>query len=265
MLIAHISDLHILKNPDPAAAPLLDNASRLRKTIEALCSLHPAPDVVVITGDISHEGTADDYSFCRSLLEELPCPYLLIPGNHDDRVLMREVFPVDRAGSDPNFYHFVHDSLPVRIIGIDTLKPGMVTGEICVARREWIGKALRQSEKPVAILMHHPPYPFGLIDNPEMQCSIGTSEFDEMIRKSGNVEAILCGHLHVMTSATWAGVTALSAPSVAPAFLLDIEKGQVSGWCNSSPAFALHFFRQGRGMTTHVIRIEDQDSSKPLG
>lgn len=264
MLIAHISDLHVLESPDPSNGSLAGNAARLHETIASICALQRAPDIAVITGDISHEGTEDDYAFCRSLLEKLPCPFLVIPGNHDDRKIMRQVFPIAGADADPDFYQFDCNAFPLRIIGIDTLEPGQVGGSIRPEKLDWIREALLHSEKPVLILMHHPPYPFGHADNPDMQCTDGSDALAEMIRKNARVAAILCGHLHLMTSSIFADVTALSAPSVAPAFKLDIGDSKLTGWCPSSPAFALHFLDRNAALTTHIIRVDECKFVTPL-
>lgn len=264
MLIAHISDSHVLKNPHPSNGSLADNASRLRETITGIRALRKTPDIAVITGDISHEGTADDYVFCRGLLEKLPCPFLVIPGNHDDRNIMRQVFPIAGEAADPTFYQFDCYSFPLRIIGIDTLEPGQAGGRIRPEKLDWIKKALANSEKPVVILMHHPPYPFGIADNPDMQCTDGTGALAEMIRQNGRVVAVLCGHLHLATSSVFAGAPALTAPSVAPAFKLEIGQSELVGWCPSSPAFALHFLDRSNSITTHIIRTDDCKLLTPL-
>lgn len=264
MLVVQISDLHILKYPDPKNETLAYNSSRLRNAIELISALRPLPDVVVVTGDISHEGSEEDYAFCRELLEKLPCPYFLIPGNHDDRNLLRKIFPIKDAVADSGFYQFNCNSYPLQIIGIDTLEIGKVGGELCPARLDWVANALSHSDKPVIILMHHPPYPFGFVQNSDMQCTRGTESLAKMIRKSGRVVAILCGHLHLQTSSIWAGVKSITTPSIAPAFKLEVEESKLLGWCPSSPAFAIHFLNENHTITTHIIRVEDSRSVKSL-
>lgn len=259
MLVVQLSDIHILRAPAQGIAMLAGNAARLERTIRFIKKHDPLPDVAVISGDLSHEGDAQDYRYCRSLLSALPCPYLVVPGNHDDRNFVRQAFPLEGLQADGAFYQFEDDRFPLRILGLDTLEPGKVGGELCAARLDWIGEALARSQKPTLVVMHHPPYQFGLRYNADMACTHGIDRLEAMIRKHGNVVGVVCGHLHVGTATTWAGVPSSTVPAVAPGFSLEIGQSHLAGWHNSSPAVGLHIFRENR-LTTHVIHINDDDS-----
>ena len=263
MLVVQLSDIHILRRPDSGKAMFADNASRLQRTIEFIRQLVPVPDVAIISGDLSHEGDLFDYSYCRLLLERLPCPFFVVPGNHDYRNFVRETFPLNGHYADRNFYQFECDLFPLRIIGIDTLENGKTGGELCLDRLDWIEAALSRSLRPTLITMHHPPYHFGMMDNADMACTRGMDRLDALIRAHGNIVGLICGHLHVATARDWAGVRAMTVPSVAPGFALEIGSGQLVGWQNSSPSVGLHFFRNG-GITSHIVQVDDKSTFVPL-
>lgn len=71
--IAHLSDLHILRDYNGS---MLDRAP-LRQTVPpvnyVLAGIREAvaarPDVIVLTGDLVHEGTEEDYRYLRELIE----------------------------------------------------------------------------------------------------------------------------------------------------------------------------------------------------
>ena len=90
--IAQISDLHI-KPPGSLAYGKVDTAKALERCIASLNEFNPAPDFVVISGDLADTPTAEEYQYLKRLLAPLKLPFAGIPGNHDSRELMRAAFP----------------------------------------------------------------------------------------------------------------------------------------------------------------------------
>src|SRR5438874_2027771 len=88
MLIAQITDTHI-KPEGVLAYERVDTAGFLARAVDHILHLDPRPDVVLATGDLVDGGTAEEYQRLRRLLAPLPMPVYVIPGNHDDREVMR--------------------------------------------------------------------------------------------------------------------------------------------------------------------------------
>jgi len=85
--IVHLSDLHF-GHVDPAILPAL-----LRAVVVA------APDLVVVSGDITQRARVAEFKAAAHFLETLPAPLLAVPGNHDVplyNVLLRWLSPLDR-------------------------------------------------------------------------------------------------------------------------------------------------------------------------
>jgi formylglycine-generating enzyme required for sulfatase activity len=91
--LLHLSDMHFRAGTDWDADPVL---RALRAFIAEEINTGLTPDLVVITGDLAHAGTADEYALARTWLDALwstlnqdrPAPLtrdrlLLVPGNHD--------------------------------------------------------------------------------------------------------------------------------------------------------------------------------------
>ena len=96
-------------------------------------ALDPRPDVVLATGDLVEGGKPEEYALLRLLLAPLAMPVHLIPGNHDARDALREAF-ADHAYLPPTgFLHYTIETLPVRLIALDTLVPGKTTRRACAA------------------------------------------------------------------------------------------------------------------------------------
>jgi 3',5'-cyclic AMP phosphodiesterase CpdA len=71
-LIAHISDTHFGTEQLPVCAALRTEL------------LHHAPDLVVLTGDITQRARSAQFRAARAFLDSLaPIPVLALPGNHD--------------------------------------------------------------------------------------------------------------------------------------------------------------------------------------
>src|SRR5215470_4335063 len=90
--IAQISDIHI-KQPGQLAYGRVDTARALERCVAVLNEFAPAPDFVVISGDLVDTPTIDEYDHLKRLLAPLKLPFAGIPGNHDGREMMRAAFP----------------------------------------------------------------------------------------------------------------------------------------------------------------------------
>ncbi len=90
--IAQISDLHI-RPPGSLAYGRVDTARALERCVAALNGFDPAPDFVVISGDLADTPASGEYDHLKRLLAPLKLPFAGIPGNHDSRELMRAAFP----------------------------------------------------------------------------------------------------------------------------------------------------------------------------
>ena len=68
--IAQISDLHI-KPPGVLAYGRVDTAKAFERCIATLNELNPAPDFVVISGDLADTPTAEEYDYLKRLMAPL--------------------------------------------------------------------------------------------------------------------------------------------------------------------------------------------------
>ena len=92
MLIAQITDMHV-KTQGEMLSGTLDSYAGLQAAVGRIAALEPRPDLLVATGDLTADGTMEEYAALRGLLDGLDIPYLLLPGNHDVRDNLRAAFP----------------------------------------------------------------------------------------------------------------------------------------------------------------------------
>src|SRR5437868_13329239 len=90
--IAQISDLHI-KPPDTLAYGRVDTAKAQERCVAALNEFAPAPDFVVISGDLADTPMREEYDHLKQLFAPLKLPFAAIPGNHDSRDILRAASP----------------------------------------------------------------------------------------------------------------------------------------------------------------------------
>ena len=139
MRLAHISDLHLTAGDAPGLVRA-DATARARALIRDLSAL-PGLDLVVITGDTVNDALPQEYAVLSDLLAGLSVPFVIVPGNHDDRALLRAVVP-DRPYADPHLLHHVWQRGDVRVIALDSLAPAEVAGRLLDPQLDWLGEEL---------------------------------------------------------------------------------------------------------------------------
>ena len=263
MLIAQISDMHI-KPPGELLYQRIDTAGFLERAVAHVNALDPRPDVVLATGDLVDGGKAEEYALLKQLLAPLAMPVHLIPGNHDARDEMRTVFANHAYLPRDGFLHYTIDGLPVRLIALDTLVPGKGHGELCDERLDWLEARLGESDAPTILFMHHPPFDCGIEFFDGHGLMQGGPRLAELVRRHGNVERVMCGHVHRPIQVRWAGTMASIAPSTAHQATLDLRDNAPLSMRMEPPAIALHLWRPGTGLVTHVSYIGTYDGPRPF-
>jgi 3',5'-cyclic AMP phosphodiesterase CpdA len=257
MLIAQISDTHI-KPEGRLAYRRVDTALFLARAVEHVRALTPAPEVVLITGDLVDAGLEEEYLRLRALLAPLPVPVYVIPGNHDARDPLRRVFGVDgylpREGP---YLHYVVEQYAVRLVGLDTLVPGQGGGRLGPDRLAWLDARLGDAPaRPTLVFMHHPPFRTG-VEAMDAQALEDGEALAAVIRRHPQVEGVTCGHVHRAIHARWSGTVVTTAPSSAHQVHLDLRQPGALAWTLEPPACLLHLWREGTGLVTHTSHIGD--------
>lgn len=257
MLIAHITDLHIRPRGKPAYRVSETNALSER-ALDAIAALRPRPDLLVITGDLTDCGLAEEYALLREMLARLAMPVLMVPGNHDRRAELVAGLQLDpRTVQEAGFVQFVADLPAMRLIGLDTLVPGQSAGGLCEARLAFLDKALEEANgKPVAIFMHHPPFTCGIAHMDSIRLLDGADAFAGIVARHPNIERILCGHHHRPIVTRFAGTIAQIAPSVTHQVTLDLSDDGPATFHMEPAAYLLHSFRDGAGFVSHQAYVE---------
>lgn len=265
MRIVQISDFHLKPGGAPAY-DVADTALFLEKTVAHINTISPAPDVVIVTGDIADGGASESYALCRELLSPLTLPVFIVPGNHDQKDNLAAEFPHHRYLKNRidggNVCYTVED-FPVRLVGMDTVTPGSHGGGVDTVRLAWLDKTLSQRpDEPTLVFMHHPPFISG-IGHMDAEPFRMRHELEEVIRSHPQVERLACGHIHRSISRRFGGTTAVVCPGVGMQLALDLRPDAPSGFVLEPPALLVHFLEEQNPwgdpphLLTHENTVED--------
>ncbi|MEA3117211.1 MAG: 3,5-cyclic-AMP phosphodiesterase [Paraburkholderia sp.] len=266
MLLAQISDLHI-KRPGALAYRRVDTAAALARCVARLNALEPRLDAVVVTGDLVDGGSAEEYRHLRTLLAPLAIPYYLLVGNHDERAALRDAFSEHaylRTGGE--FVQYTIDIGPVRVIALDSQLPQQSAGALCDARLAWLEAELDAAcGMPVVIALHHPPFVSG-IGHMDVQRLDPTSaeRLAALVARYGNIERVICGHVHRPMFARFGGTVASAVPAPAHQVALDLRDDAPSAFRLEPPGFALHRYERTTGLVTHHAYVDEGEGPYPF-
>lgn len=255
MLIGQITDMHI-KAGGKLAYGRVDTAGMLQRCVRHVLTLAPRPDVIVFTGDLVDFGRPEEYEFLRRLLEPLPMPFYLLPGNHDDRERLREAFPEhDYLRQWAPFVQYAIDDWPLRVLALDTVIPGEGRGRLCDERLAWLDRELAAApDRPTLVAMHHPPFTTFIVHMDEIGLE-GREQFAAVLARHRHVVRVVCGHLHRSIEAQVAGVTASTCPSPAHQVALDLAPAAPARFMMEPPGYQLHKWSPETGVVSHTVLI----------
>lgn len=245
MIIVQISDTHIaLDTPDAD-----QRIREFERTIADINALDPAPDVIIHTGDIVHNGRQDEYAEAVRILAKANAPVYVIPGNKDDRTNLSAAFSA-RGYLNPgsNFIEYSVEDYPVRLIAVDTLNTQSNKGDFCPERAKHLVDLIgAETKKPIAVFAHHPPFevPVGPhphnFEAPEMMARLR-----ESLLHSGCVVGVFSGHVHRAAEGHVGSIPAIVVPCIATT----LRRGEYPAHMTQRPVYYIHRFDADGSFTT---------------
>ncbi|MGD9402579.1 MAG: metallophosphoesterase, partial [bacterium] len=161
----------------------------------------PRVDFVVHLGDVTDNGSVDEFEWAGSILDSLECPLYPVVGNHDnfqsdDKQAFKDCFGLDST-------HYSFDYFDMHFIVIDcTLQPYVPPRVHCHAvERAWVEQDLAANpDKPTIVLSHYNMWERGWCATFDTTCHYqeyeGVAYLRQILEEAGNVVAVLNGHVH---------------------------------------------------------------------
>jgi 3',5'-cyclic-AMP phosphodiesterase len=264
--IAQISDLHI-KPPGALAYGRVDTAQALERCVAALNELVPAPDLVVISGDLADTPAVEEYEHLKRLLAPLKLPFAGIPGNHDSRDMMRAAFPDGAYAFSSGPLNQKVETGGLDLVLLDSSVAGKPHGELDTATLQWLDATLAsRADRPALLFLHHPPFVAG-IWHMDRQNLVNAGELAPIIERHPCVRLIATGHVHRAVLTVFAGVPATICPAPNHAVDLDLAHLREPSFKIEPPAFHLHCWFPDGGfgsVVTHQLPIGQFDGPHPF-
>ncbi|MDR6902555.1 phosphodiesterase [Rhizobium miluonense] len=241
MLIAQISDIH--------ASPTNDSIARLDRVMSWLAVLQP--DLLVVSGDLIDGNWPEGYGLISASLHRLACRSLILPGNSDDRAVMRAIMPQAEHWHDRSAMHFIEPYGGALMIGLDTCVDGEAYGDV-TQHLSWLRQALAGSSDSTSLLFtHHHVFPCGISVLDAVMCK-GTRALADLLASGIKPPAAICsGHVHRSMSSLFAGIPAHICGSVCPANPLMLDASRTPP-AMDPPALMIHDLRHAHLVSGHV-------------
>jgi Icc protein len=244
-LLIQLSDPHIgatWADGDPVAG--------LRAAVEAVRRLPDDPDAVLMSGDLADNAADGEYEIVRELLAQLGAPAYVLPGNHDDREALRRHFDLPGAVGTP--VQYAVDLGPLRLVALDSTRPGEDRGELDVDRLAWLDAELALAPDRVTLLaLHHPPVTTGILAWDEIGLAVeDRRRLGEVLQRHPQVRRVVAGHVHRTIVAELAGRAVLAVPSTYVQARLSFNSDEIEVVAEP-PGFAVHAVLDGE-LASHV-------------
>ena len=224
--IAHLSDIHYNPRDNSNISTMLREREILVEKRLPVCLENlkiRKPDVLLITGDLTHEGCADDYAYLKKQIgTALPgVPVLCSMGNHDRRSAFRSGFLGEGEAAPDGPYYASMVAKGYRFISLDSSWEKGMEGTFPEDALTYLREKLDGPGVCGNILiMHHP------VMTMAGHLSFSMTDAFQEILQSGKITAIFNGHVHGCYTGTVCGVPQFTSDSLKTGS--DLNGGRIS-------------------------------------
>jgi 3',5'-cyclic-AMP phosphodiesterase len=216
MTFLQLSDLHLA--PPGKLIGGVDPMRQMRSVLARIERLERAPAFIVVSGDLTDDGSAESFQVVKEVLTELDngaAPVLLALGNHDDRATFRRVILGEEHADDQEPYYHSRLIDGLRVIVLDSSIPGEAGGALGAVQLAWLEDELgRPTPRGNLIVLHHPCRLAGPVHHyPAFIVREATALQAIVARHRDRVVGVLAGHSHQANSAPFGGTLHATAPA----------------------------------------------------
>ncbi len=210
--LLQLSDSHLSEDPQALyrGQPADANLAGLRDAIKRL-----SPDAIVLSGDISEDASPTSYWRMGGFVRDLAAKVAWIPGNHDEREVMADIF--DELGFDAGPIVEIGDW---QLVLLDSAWPDRPEGELDDRRLAPVDGM--DARRPALVFVHHQPVAVGAPWIDKYPLIEPERLWNKLAGKP--VKAVAFGHVHQVYEGVRDGIACLSAPSTAANGQRDAQK-----------------------------------------
>lgn len=250
-VLGQISDLHAMAENDDGS---FDTNANVRRAFDLIAPYKP--DLIVATGDLANDARPEEYEVLADLLSATPAPLFMLPGNHDDRGLLRAAFPAHDYLPPNGKLSYSLEQFAVRVVAFDSSIVGETGGAFDDGDAAWLDATLAAfAEKPTIVALHHPPFQSHerLFDRIGLA---GREKLAAVIARHEQVQIVIAGHHHRAVIGRVAHAPAIVAPATAYTYSMALREDQKIGVKSAEAGFALHIWETPEARpVTHFISL----------
>ncbi len=246
--VIQLTDIHLFATSDQSLMGITTRASLL-PIVEQIHQLQPPPDLLLLTGDLSQDGSPESYSQIIELLQPLKTPIYWLPGNHDCFEVMAKSLVVPPFLSDKSFVQ-----AGWQFLLLNSQIPGEVPGCLNAVTLDWLKQELEtKPQLPTTIAFHHPPLSLNTewLDSSALQ---NPDALFEVVDRHPQVKLVLFGHIHQEVEQMRSGITYLGCPSTCFQFARDHQHFTLD--VDQYPGFRILDLAADGSWTTEVRRVD---------
>lgn len=248
--IVQLTDCHLFADPERSLRGIV-TWPRLAAVLDDVRRQIPDAESLVFTGDTAHDEARGTYESFRNVLAEWSERVRIIPGNHDDRTFLCDLFPRGSGGpiGRVTFEVCWNDW---QVIGLDSQQQGELPGSLGTEQLAWLRNRLEEVPLHTLLYLHHPPIDVQSpwLDKIKLQ---DAPEFERLLQDHPQVRLVVCGHVHQESAGALGHATVFTTPAVGPQFRPRTEQLVIEP---APPAYrVLELHADGR-WSTQVLRCD---------
>jgi Icc protein len=242
--IVQLSDCHLYSNISKPGYNGIKPYQSLTEILQQVKVL--SPQLVIVSGDISGDGSAESYAHFKQLWRDsgLNSPLMVLPGNHDDLALLQAEM------SECRLWNAAPMSLGKwHIHGLNS-KYKATLGKLDRAQSTDLQEYLQHYATGFHLVAvhHHPLACGGWMDKHEW---LNRADFVELMQQHRQVKAVIYGHIHHDSVRQLGDCQYMSCPSTCWQWAMQAD----FAFTAERPGFRVLQLAEDGSLSTQVIRI----------
>jgi Icc protein len=210
--LIQISDTHLYAEQDGHLLGVNTHQS-FSSVLQQVKKEKTIPNAYIFSGDLSHDGSKASYQHLADVMDSLPAPVFVCPGNHDQPKTFKQLYTSEKCCKESAFL-----CKRWQVILLDTQIPGKVSGHLSSRELKFLEERLTDYSKYYSLIFfHHHPVPVGAhwLDPLGLNNS---DEFFALIDRFPNVRGIVFGHVHQDFAGKHKHISVFGTPSTSVQF-----------------------------------------------
>ena len=233
--VLQLTDLHLFAEPD-GRFNHVDTRESFSAVVRHVQQHYPCPDVILLTGDLAHDGKPATYQYIADALSVFHAPVYCVLGNHDNPDAARLVYPQPSISMDEQC---VLGHWQILLLAADQAPaPGSDHVAISESALQRVSARIREHPEKWALIATH----YNLPEHQDRGVAVEVRNHQQVMQQLEqlpSIRLVISGHVHQEFLVVQQGICYLSTP--ATGYQSTSKSGHVTGeapgyrWINLYP------------------------------